>query len=167
MFQKCSALNNINNIKIKGWLPSYALLEMFKECTNLENINYTNIELYINGEGVCRSMFIGCTRLANVSKLYIRGNLGKECCYEMFKNCANLTTPPTDYFKRNIYPESCYYAMFSGCSKLANIEDIKTISDSGGSIQFMRNCFAYMFYDCRLLHVHWKGIKGNFSNNSC
>lgn len=167
MFQKCSALNNINNIKFTGWLPSYALLEMFKECRNLQNINYTNIELYINGEGVCKSMFIGCTRLTNVSRLYIKGNLGKECCYEMFKDCTNLTTPPKDYFKRNIYPESCYYSMFSGCINLTSVEDMRIYADDNSDIQYMKNCFAYMFYDCRLLNTKWKGIRGKFSNGSC
>lgn len=112
-------------------------------------------------------MFIGCTRLTNVSRLYIKGNLGKECCYEMFKDCTNLTTPPKDYFKRNIYPESCYYSMFSGCSNLTSVEDMRIFADDNSDIQYMKNCFAYMFYDCRSLNTKWKGIRGKFSNGSC
>lgn len=102
-FENCTALKEVKNV---SWWFS------FKNCTQLENVEFTSDCTIIN-----REAFYGCTSLANIniprSIKYIESNA--------FAYCTKLTTIQIPYMVKELYLDSFY-----GCE---NLQEVKINSE--------------------------------------
>lgn len=87
--------------------------------------------------------FDGCSNLTTVPEL--PATVLAEYCYSnMFKDCTSLTTVPNDLLPATELANYCCFAMFSGCSGLTASPDLPAVT-------LTRQCYAYMFENCRAL----------------
>lgn len=125
--KECNILFNFSSF------GSYALANMFKNCTNLEYVDFYNsnfIDLYIKVESI-----------------------GSHCFKSTFENCSSLIS-----FKNQAYlfhntsiPNYCCYNMYKGCIKLKNIPILVYALTDYNKFSVGEYAFAYMFYDCKSL----------------
>ena len=117
----------------------YALSNMFKNCTNLEYVDFYNGYNFLNyiidteslGSHCFKSTFENCSSLISFkNSVYIFWNesIPNYCCYNMYKGCIKLKTPPIISFAGNLAGD--------------NNDNKFSVGEYG---------FAYMFYDCKSL----------------
>ena len=134
-------------------LPRYAFEEMFKNAIGL--VKGPNIYTKNSTEGICRSMFTGCTSLTHMPDIYIENIInGWGELTTMFEGCTSLVNTTTLHFK-TIYDtwsdaDGCFVGMFRGCTSLVDApawnEDYEILNKSG-------NAFYNMFEGCTSLET--------------
>ena len=116
-FKGCTSLINTFEL-IDNIIPDYAYKETFSGCSSLSVVNPTR--LYINDIGAhsCEEMFKDCTNLTNIN--IVLNDCAAFCCKGMFKNCSGITTTKLSELNPTTIYESCYEEMYYGCTNLVS-----------------------------------------------
>lgn len=114
---------------------------LFKNCTNLLNIQYLKLNATTLDSYCYANMFEGCTSLTTVPKLPAT-TLAANCYYSMFMGCTSLNAVPI--LPATTLAESCYAAMFMNCTSLATAPALNAAT-------MAQNCYSYMFDGCSSL----------------
>lgn len=127
---------------------SYALANMFKNCTNLEYVDFYNN----NDWGFIISV----------------KSMGSHCFKSTFENCSSLIS-----FKKQPYlfyyssiPSYCCHNMYKGCIKLKTTPILACASSSNNKFSVGEYAFAYMFYDCKSLTSELLTTEGILNSTS-
>lgn len=164
MFDQCSSLTDISNIKIANTYDFFRLNDakyMFRECTSLteipENIKWSGEKMFADCTNIaishqketltpCPYMYANNSSLTNITNTFyfwenIDGKFHGDASH-MFENCSNLKTAPKLQFDNNTIglENACQY-MFYGCSKLTKVPKLSATTLSNG-------CYQYMFSGC-------------------
>lgn len=155
-----------NNNSLLG--KSFAFYTLFKNNTNIINVDPNFLPATILAEGCYNGIFDGCTNLESFTNLPAT-TLAKNCyaymfkatkiqtCPElpatrltwgvyqyMFSNCQNLTDVPE--LPATVLGTYCYNGMFYQCKNLKNTSELNatTLADY---------CYRRMFYQCSSLET--------------
>ena len=140
MFNNCSKLINIEDLKYLDTKEVDDYSYVFWECTSLSDITpleYWNVS---NGKSF-QSMFGGCISLFNITPLK-NWNVSKSNNFSaMFFKCVLLTDiSPLENWK--VFNGNNFSGMFSKCSQLSDIRPLQNWNVKNG------NNFSAMFFEC-------------------
>ena len=144
MFEECTSLgviqeNFLADIKIARY---QVFFWMFRKSgvTGLGANILDKCEQY--EEESCYGMFQECSRLSDISKLTIKGTLGRCSHKVMFMKCTGLQDAESLGLESTELKFQCYMSMFYGCSSLRFPPKLpaRILEDE---------CYREMFYGCR------------------
>jgi len=101
--------------------------QMFQGCTNLTATPKTvgSSAMTWGGTYAMSNMFSNCTSLINVSSNLLPAlNLGTQCYWYMFEGCSGLTESPI--LSATNLASQCYNGMFMNCSSLNSVICLST-----------------------------------------
>ena len=146
----------------------YALSNMFKNCTNLEYVDFYNGYNFLNyiidteslGSHCFKSTFENCSSLISFkNSVYIFWNesIPNYCCYNMYKGCIKLKTPPIislagslagdNYYNDFSVGEYAFAYMFYDCKSLTS-ESLATEDILNSTKSVSRYAYAHMYENC-------------------
>jgi hypothetical protein len=138
-------------------VKNYAFNVLFKECTDIINVEKGFLPATKIGRNSYYQMFYGCSNLITAPVLPVT-SLGIYCCSQMFCNCSSLVTPPPELPALST-EQHCYNRMFYGCSK---IEEAPLLP----ATRLRDGCYSYMFYGCSNL-AYIKMLAPDISASEC
>ena len=145
MFMNCKNLQFAPNSFLFTDVPSEALYETFKGCSNLKNTPSFTIEnIWSNG---CYGTFEGCGKLESAGSFDLK-NIGPNAMANCFKNCTSLygislKTGNTS----NLTPDSAFNSCFYGCQSLRSTESTINL----GLTTLANQIYMNMFNGCSSL----------------
>ena len=144
LFQGCTTLTNINNLKlIATTLVDGCYERMFEGCTSLTSIPNGFLPATTLIDFCYQYMFDDCTSLINIpSGLLLATTLAHACYEHMFARCTSITTAPS--LPATTLAEQCYESMFAGCTSLTTAPSLPATTLAGG-------CYWGMFGGCTSL----------------
>lgn len=122
---------------------NYAFYKLFKDCTNIVNVDPKFLQATTVSQNCYREMFSGCTSLVTAPELPAT-TISQNCYRSMFQGCTSLATAPE--LPAKTLQSYCYYYMFYGCSSLTKSPVLYAIS-------LVSYCYGYMFYGCSNLNT--------------
>ena len=146
---------------------NYAFYKLFKDCTNIINVDANFLPATELADNCYRSMFSDCTLLATAPELPAT-KLVPSCYQYMFVSCKSLTQAP----KLPVIElaDNCYNGMFANCSSLITAPELPATTLANGcydgmfqnctslatapelpATELVYNCYYYMFYGCTSL----------------
>ena len=147
MFKGCTGMTSAEHISLEYDTAaayngnSVNFYAMFEGCTSL-TVGPTHYNIgTVNGNGLCRNMFSGCTSLTRAMPSI--GTAVKDFhCLDMFDGCTSLTSAP-ELPATTLYPET-YDGMFKNCTSLTNAPVLS-------STTLAARCYHNMFAGCTSL----------------
>ena len=125
LFQDCSGLTSVENLKLVATTLSYACYyNMFYGCSSLTTVPSGLLPSTTLASRCYANMFWECTSLTTVPQLPAT-TLAEGCYSNMFVSCSSLTTAP-DLLATTLV-EKCYEGMFYDCSSLNYVRCLATI----------------------------------------
>ena len=113
--------NAADNFSLSG--KSYAFYGLFKNCTNIVNVDSNFLPATTLARHCYDSMFWDCSSLTTAPVLPAT-TLASSCYSQMFMVCTKLTTAPE--LPATTLASGCYYSMFYNCTKLNYIKMLAT-----------------------------------------
>lgn len=147
------------NVELSAKTRVY-LSTFFKNCTNLENVEFDSFKVNIEGDyAYFESLFEGCESLTSVdlSSVEISTPSGRSRFNSLFSGCTSLETVNLDGFKAD--RPSTFFNMFGNCSSLISVDFSKAEINSNTNI-----ILGKMFAGCSTLEsVDFTNLKIPFN----
>jgi len=158
MFENCSKLRNIENLKYLDTKEVINFSYMFYNCESLSDIKSLENWNVSNGNNFSY-MFYNCKSLSDIKSLENWNVLNGNDYSYMFYNCESLSDIKS-LENWNVSNGNNFEGMFYGCESLSYIKSLKSWNVSNG------NNFSFMFYYCKSLSdiqslENWNVSNGN------
>lgn len=133
--------NAANNYSLSG--KDYAFYNLFRDCSNIVNVDSNFLPATTLAEDCYGSMFRGCSSLTTAPGLPAT-TLAFYCYEYMFYSCSSLTTAPE--LPATTLDSYCYIHMFNGCTSLTTAPELPATT-------LKNSVYEYMFVGCTNLKI--------------
>lgn len=133
--------NAANNYSLSG--KNYAFYGLFRDCSNIVNVDSNFLPATKLAEDCYESMFRGCSSLTTAPELPAT-TLDYYCYGYMFYGCSSLTTAPE--LPATTLDNYCYMHMFNGCTSLTTAPELPATA-------LKNSVYGYMFMGCTNLKI--------------
>ena len=134
----------------------YAFINLFKNCTNLVDVENLILQATTLSNCCYENMFFGCSNI-ETTPILPATTLANSCYLSMFRDCTSLTT--VSELPATTLEGYCYASMFRGCTSLTTAPDLPATTLLGSS-------YSNMFNGCTNLN-YIKCLATDISASSC